>query len=370
MIPIVDLVEQYRALKTEIDGAIARVLESGTFIMGPHVAAFESEIAQYLGAEHAIALNSGTDALHLALRALDIGPGDEVITSPFTFVATTEAIGIVGAKPVFADIDPLTFNIDASLLEAAITRRTKAILPIHLYGAPADLTSIQSIAEQYNLAVVEDCAQAIGAAVEGRKVGTIGDIGCFSFFPSKNLGAYGDGGLVTTNSSKLAKRVKALRVHGGARKYYHDELGINSRLDEIQAAILRVKLKYLDSWISSRREVARRYTLAFQDNPAIQLPKTILDPSHVYHQYTIRVADRDQVRERVYQDGVQTMVYYPVPLHLQDVHRAHHAQLIFRHAETAAREVLSVPMYPELSVAAQDAVISAIQAATKIESAV
>lgn len=371
MIPILDLTAQYEALKPEIDAAIARVLASGIFIMGPNVEAFENELASYLGARHAISLNSGTDALHLALRALDIGPGDEVITTPFTFVATTEAIGIVGATPVFVDIDPATFNLDAALIEAAVTPRTRAILPIHLYGAPANLDAIQQVAQRHGLAVVEDCAQAIGAEMGGRKVGTIGEIGCFSFFPTKNLGAYGDGGLVTTNDDRLAQRLKALRVHGGRRKYYHEELGINSRLDEIQAAILRVKLPHLDSWIESRRKIAARYTAAFNGDPGVVTPIELQDSSHVYHQYTIRVRERDEVRQKLATAGVQTMVYYPVPLHLQAVH--HKDGLTpphFPHSEKAAREVLSLPMYPELANSAQRTVIDAVKLAMKVESAV
>lgn len=369
MIPILDLKAQYATLKPEIDAAIARVLAGGVFIMGPNVEAFEEELASYLGARHAIALNSGTDALHLALRALDIGPGDEVITSPFTFVATTEAIGIVGATPVFVDIDPATFNLDASLIDAAVTSHTRAILPIHLYGAPANLEQIQLVARKHKLAIVEDCAQAIGAEIGGRKVGTIGDIGCFSFFPTKNLGAYGDGGLVTTNNDRLAERLKALRVHGGRRKYYHDELGINSRLDEIQAAILRVKLPHLDSWIESRRRIAAHYTRAFAGDVDIVTPVEPTGCSHVYHQYTIRVSERDQVRQTLGQAGVQTMVYYPVPLHLQAVHKSSLAPPQFPYSERAALEVLSLPMYPELTGSAQESVIDEVKAAVKMGSA-
>lgn len=367
MIPIFDATAQYRELKAEINAAIGCVLESGTFIMGPNVEAFEGEIASYLGARHAVALNSGTDALHLALRALDIGPGDEVITTPFTFVATTEAIGIVGATPVFVDIDPATFNIDAALLEGAITSRTRAILPIHLYGAPADLEAIQSIAQRHKLAVIEDCAQAIGAQVGGRKVGTIGTIGCFSFFPTKNLGAYGDGGLATTNDAAIADRIRGLRVHGGRKKYHADELGINSRLDELQAAILRVKLSHLDAWIHARRQIAARYSEALGGHARITVPGEQPGRTHVYHQYTVRVGDRDGVRQRLANDGVQTMVYYPVPLHQQAVHRERFAGVSFPHSELAAREVLSLPMYPELKVSAMDRVVESLKRASEIE---
>nr|MDQ2736563.1 DegT/DnrJ/EryC1/StrS family aminotransferase [Pseudomonadota bacterium] len=252
MIPILDLKKQYLSLETELNDAVRSVLENGRFIMGPNVKLFENEIAAYIGTKHAVGVNSGTDALHLALRALDIGPGDEVITTPFTFVATTEAIGIVGAKPVFVDIDPNTFNIDVSEIEKVITPRTKAILPIHLYGRPAAMSAIMDIARRRRLAVVEDCAQSIGAKLDRTMTGAIGDIGCFSFFPSKNLGACGDAGMITTNSDALAERMRNLRAHGAKVKYHHEELGVNSRLDELQAAILRVKLPHLESWISAR----------------------------------------------------------------------------------------------------------------------
>jgi len=365
MIPILDLTVQYHALKEEMQAAISGVLESGHFIIGPNVKAFEREMATFLDTEHAISLNSGTDALHLGLRALGIGEGDEVITTPFTFVATTEAIGIVGATPVFVDIDPRTFNIDPRLIEAAITPRTKAILPIHLYGAPAPMPEIMRIARLHGLAVVEDCAQAIGADIDGVKVGNFGDVGCFSFFPSKNLGAYGDGGLITAHSDTLAERILALRAHGGRVKYYHETLGVNSRLDELQAAILRVKLPHLRSWTDARRAVASRYQAAFADVASVTPPFEDPRARCVYHQYTIRVAQRDAVRSELNKAGVQTMVYYPVPLHLQQVHES--LKLgpgSFPESEAAAQEVLSLPIYPELSEQAQQTVIEAVKAAT------
>jgi len=362
MIPILDLKAQYHLLKTEIDVAIERVLESGTFILGPNVEAFEAEIAHYLGIKHAVSLNSGTDALHLALRALDIGPGDEVITSPFTFAATTEAIGIVGATPVFVDVDPISLNLDPALIEGAITARTRAILPVHLYGGAANMNEIQRIAARHHLHVVEDAAQAIGAEIDGRKIGTIGIIGCYSFFPSKNLGAYGDGGLASTNDQILADRLRALRAHGGRKKYYHDELGVNSRLDEIQAAILRVKLPHLDNWILARRNIAARYYHGLSGVEGVSVPPLSDSGSHVYHQYTIQVPNRDQLRDLLATRGVQTMVYYPVPLHLQKVYTAVDGR---RHdlpnAERAARQVVSLPIYPELEESAQDDVISAVK---------
>ncbi len=361
MIPILDLKEQYHQLREEMLAAVEGVFESGAFINGPNVKALEGEVATYLGAAHGVALNSGTDALHLALRALDIGAGDEVITTPFTFVATTEAIGIVGAKPVFVDIDPLTYNIDPALIEAAITPRTRAILPIHLYGHPAPMHEIMAIARKHNLAVVEDCAQAIGSKIGDQFVGTFGTFGAFSFFPSKNLGAYGDGGMLVTNDAALADRARSLRGHGGRVKYYHEELGVNSRLDELQAAILRVKLPHLEEWIARRRAVAQRYTEAFAQT-GLQLPLEPPDGRHVYHQYTLRVQDRDRVQKDLQNAGVQTMIYYPVPLHLQKVHAMFgQTEGSFPHSERAAKEVISIPMFPEMEIDVQQTVIDAVK---------
>ncbi len=365
MIPILDLTEQYRTLKNEIDRAVMDVFEGGHYINGPNVKALEEEIAAYIGTEYAVGLNSGTDALHLALRALDIGAGDEVITTPFTFVATTEAIGIVGAKPVFIDIHPGTFNIDPALIEAAITPRTKAILPVHLYGHPAPMYDILAIAKVHGLAVIEDCAQAIGASIDGKRVGSFGDVGAFSFFPSKNLGAYGDGGMVTTNRKDLADRMRSLRAHGGRVKYHHEELGVNSRLDEVQAAILRVKLPHLGNWIARRRENAAWYGQNLAG--LVQTPSETPGTLHVYHQYTVRVENRDRLQKALNDAGIQTMVYYPVPLHLQEVH----ANLGLRegdfpHSEKAAREVLSLPMFPELHAVQREAVRNALEQSLQI----
>ncbi len=364
MIPILDLRQQYAALKAEIDSALQEVLASGRFILGPNVEDFEREFAAFVGVKHAVGLNSGTDALHLALRALDIGAGDEVITTPFTFAATTEAIGIVGATPVFVDIDPSTLNIDAGLIERAITRKTRALLPVHLYGTPASMTPILEIARRHDLAVIEDCAQAVGAKIDERQVGTFGNFGCFSFFPTKNLGAYGDGGMITTNSNDLVQRIKMLRAHGGRKKYYHEELGINSRLDEVQAAILRVKLPYLISWNQSRRTIARRYHAGLKDAPGVRLLVESLRTEAVYHQYTIRVTDRELVKSRLADAGIQTMVYYPLPLHLQKLHQGlGKGQGSYPVAEKAAGEVLSLPIYPELQEHDQVSVIQALRTA-------
>lgn len=361
MIPILDLRKQYHELREDILHAVEEVFEGGHFINGPNVKALESEIASYLGVEHGVGLNSGTDALHLALRALDIGPRDEVITTPFTFVATTEAIGIVGATPVFVDIDPRTYNLDVTQIESAITPRTRAILPVHLYGAPAPMEEILAIASRHGLAVIEDCAQAIGAKIGGRYVGTFGDFGCFSFFPSKNLGAFGDGGMVTTRADAHADRLRALRGHGGRVKYYHEELGVNSRLDEVQAAILRVKLPHLESWVNRRREVAERYNEAFAHS-GTPLPMDPPDSRHAFHQYTIRVSDRDRVQAALKDAGVQTMIYYPIPLHLQKVHASMgKTEGSFPESERAAREVISLPMFPELTENDQATVVRAVR---------
>jgi len=369
-IPILDLSSQHRELRTELLVAIQSVLESGRFILGPNVEAFEAEFAQYLGVAHAIGLNSGTDALHLALRALNIGPGDEVITSTFSFIATAEAISIVGARPVFVDIDPTTYMLDVKAVEAAITPRTRAIIPVHLYGAPAPMPEIMRIAAHHHLAVVEDCAQSIGAAIEGRNTGTFGTIGAFSFFPSKNLGACGDGGMVVTDRDDLAQRIRSLRAHGGRKKYYHEEIGLNSRLDEMQAAILRVKLPHVEEWNTLRRGVAAYYDDAFRDARHIQLPIEQLTSHNVYHQYTIAVAQRDSLSRRLAEDGIGTAVYYPTPLHLQPAYaelggmRGEHP-----HAEAAADVVLSLPISPDLDAFDQDRVVRGVLDFTSASSA-
>lgn len=371
MIPILDLTAQYAALRDEINAAMQQVAADGRYILGPNVRALEAEVAAYCDCQWGIGVGNGTDALHLALRALRIGPGDEVITVPFTFVATTEAIGIVGATPVFVDICPDTFNMDPRQIEAAITPRTKAILPVHLYGQPCDMDPIMEIARAHNLYVVEDCAQAIGATYKGKKVGSFGDAGCLSFFPSKNLGCFGDGGMVVSNNPEVAERVEMLRRHGGKIKYRHSELGLNSRLDELQAAILRVKLPHLESWIDARRRAAARYHRALAELPGVTVPTELgAAPGGefselvrcVYHQYTIRVADRDGVQARLKEAGIQTMIYYPIPLHLQEVHAELGQGLgSFPHSEQAAGECLSLPMFPELAEEQQAMTIDAVR---------
>lgn len=356
-IPIINSKRQYETIASEAEKAVLEVMRSGSYILGTNNKEFEKEMCEYLDVKHAVALNSGTDALHLALRALDIGEGDEVISTAFTFVATSESIGIVGAKPVFVDIDPDTFNIDASKIEAAITPKTKAIIPVHLYGQPCDMDVIMDIAKRHNLFVIEDACQAIGAEYKGKKVGTIGDIGCFSFYPTKNLGTMGDGGMVTTNSQYLKDRILALRNHGGAVRYHHDEIGVNSRLDEIQAAILRVKLPYIDKWNKLRREHASYYNELFKNCNLIETPKELDGTYCVYHQYTVKVPNRDEVHKMLADEGIGAMIYYPIPLHLQKVHAKYNfKEGMLPNTEKDTKLVLSLPMFAEITKEEQETV--------------
>jgi dTDP-4-amino-4,6-dideoxygalactose transaminase len=363
MIPMLDVSWQYRQLKSEIDAVMQEVAERGRYILGPNVKALEKEIAEYCGCQFGIGVGNCTDALHLALRALRVGPGDEVITTPFTFVATTEAIGIVGATPVFVDIDPATYNIDVSKIEAAITPRTKAIIPVHLYGQPCDMDPLMEVARKHGLKVVEDCAQALGATYRGKKVGSFGDVGCFSFFPSKNLSCMGDGGMCVTNDPDIAERIEMLRRHGGKIKYHHTEIGLNSRLDELHAAVLRVKFRKLDEWNSARIRVADTYDRLLEGMAGVEKPFRMPEAEHVFHQYTIRVPNRDKVQARMKEFGVETMVYYPVPLHLQEVH-AHlgYSEADCPEAVKAARECLSIPMGPEMDTPTCERVVNALRA--------
>lgn len=362
MIPVLDLTRQYQEIAPEIERAVLGVFKSGTFINGPNVAALEEAIARYVGCRHAIGVNSGTDALHLALRALGVGPGDEVITTPFSFIATSEAISMVGARAIFADIDAQTLNIDPAAVAAAVTPRTRAVIPVHLYGRPAPMAELLDVARRHCLAVVEDCAQSIGASIEGKRTGSFGHAGAFSFFPSKNLGAYGDGGAIVTNDADLARRMRRLRAHGADVKYYHEEQGVNSRLDELQAAILRVKLPHLDRWIELRQTIAAWYTVALGRMPAVAVPAVPSTLRHVYHQYTIRVAERNRIQKVLHEYGISTMIYYPVPLHLQPVAAPLGlCEGAFPNAERAAREVLSLPIYPELRDVEVDAVVRALE---------
>jgi dTDP-4-amino-4,6-dideoxygalactose transaminase len=347
-IPMVDLKSQFESLRSEIEEGLRQVLETTQFILGPNGKALEEEIAGYCGVRHAVGLASGTDALHLALRAAGVGPGDEVITSPFTFIATAEAISYVGATPVFVDIDRETFNLDVNLIEEAITEKTRAILPVHLFGQPADLAPIAALCRKHDLLLIEDCAQSFGAEYGGRQTGTFGEFGCFSFFPSKNLGCYGDGGMIITDSDVLAEEVRTLRNHGSRERYHHSIIGYNSRLDEMQAVILRAKFKHIDRYNAQRRENARRYTARLQGSE-ITPPLEDGKGMHVYHQYTICSDRRDDLQKALSTAGIASAVYYPIPLHRQEVYRDNFAGQSFPIAEETARRVLSLPMYPELT---------------------
>jgi len=364
-IPFLDLKAQFAEIREEVLDSVTRVLESQHFILGAEVEALEQEIADYVGVRFAIGCASGSDALLLAQMAIGIGPGDEVITSPFTFGATAGSIARLNARPVFVDINPQTFNLDERQVEAAITPRTKAIMPVHLFGLPVRMDVVLEIARRYRLAVIEDAAQAIGARWDGLAVGSLGTCGCFSFFPSKNLGGAGDGGMVTTNDPQLAQRLRMLRVHGTQRKYRYDALGINSRLDAIQATILRVKLRYLDSWTSRRRKHADTYRelfTVFSDCAVpLELPQSPAAAFHVYNQYSIRVSRRDELHGYLRARGIQTEIYYPFPLPLEPAYLyLGYRAGDFPNAEAACSEVLSLPIYPELSADAQRAVVAAI----------
>jgi len=420
-VPILDLTRQYETIKPEIDAAVARVLASGRFILGPEVKAFEEEVAAYCGVKHAIGVASGTDALLLSLRALGIGPGDKVILPSFTFFATAGVVHNVGATPVFADIDPKTFNLDPADVRRSLvssqanpmnpTNSTnsmnqetdvKAIIPVHLYGQMVDMDEIMAIAREYSLYVVEDAAQAIGAEYRttsepvassqlrvGRtgastsqsafpqatdhkpqpyKAGSLGNLGCFSFFPTKNLGAYGDGGMIVTNDDALAERVRILHVHGSKPKYYHHMVGVNSRLDALQAAILRVKLPHLDEWTAARQRVAARYDELLHDVPRIETPYQTADRSHIFHQYTIRVAGgkRDQLRDYLKEKGIGTFIYYPLALHLQECFQElGYSDGDLPRSELASQEVLSLPVFPEVTEREQDYVVKQIRIGTE-----
>lgn len=361
MIPILDLKAQYAAIQPEIDAALKQVLESTEFVLGPTVRDLEQRIAAYCECEHGIGVASGTDALRLALTSLGIGPGDEVITTPFTFIATANTISHCGAKPVFVDIDPKTYNLDPGRIEAAITPDTKAILPVHLYGQPADMEPILAMAKRHGLYVVEDSAQAIGACYKGRRVSSLGQVGCLSFYPTKNLGAYGDGGMVVTHDAVLAEKIDILRRHGGKSKYHADVLGFNSRLDALQAAVLGVKLNHLESWNEQRRRVAQRYNELLEDLPVVT-PYEAPGAFHVYHQYTIRAEKRDELASYLKRSQIGTMVYYPVPLHQQGMYAdLGYVEGDLPQSEKASREVLSLPMYPELTEMQQAQVATAIR---------
>lgn len=350
MIPMVDLRRQYLQLKEEIDAAVLDVLDKTQFILGPNVSELEAEVARYHGVPHAVGVANGTDALLLALRALGIEAGDEIITTPFTFIATAEVAGLLGAVPVFVDIDPKTFNLDPARLEAAVTEKTKAIIPVHLFGQPCDMDPILDVARRHGLKVIEDCAQAFGARYKGRIVGTLGHAGCTSFFPSKNLACYGDGGMVITADEETDAALRVLRNHGSAVRYTHSTLGYNSRLDELQAAIVRVKLRRIDALNEGRRRAAGLYRKSIR-RTGVVLPYEAEDCRHVYHQFTLLTDERERLQEALTKAGIASAVYYPIPLHLQEVFRnsaaCRHGDLPA--SEDAARRVLSLPMFPEIT---------------------
>ena len=366
MIPYADLRRQYRAIKPEIDEAVLRVLDSTQFILGEEVAAFEREFAAYCGTADAIGVNSGTSALHLALLAADIGPGDEVITVPFTFVATAAAIVYTGATPVFVDIDPETFTMAPAAIEQVITARTKAIVPVHLYGHAADMDPILDIARRRGLVVVEDAAQAHGAAYKGRPCGSLGAMAAFSFYPGKNLGAYGEGGAVVTSDPALAKKIRAMRSWGEERRYEHSVKGFNYRMDGIQGAVLRVKLRHLEAWTGARRARAAEYARAFAGS-GIATPVERPDCRHVYHVYAVRLSQRDSTRAALQAAGIQTGVHYPIPIHLQPAHAdLGYGRGDFPVSEQAASQVLSLPMFPEMTVEQVEQVAAAVLAAERL----
>ena len=362
MIPMVDLKTQYRNLRNEIDKGLLDALDATQFILGPNVSAFEQEAAAFLGVKHAIAVASGTDALHLAMLAAGIGAEDEVITTPFTFIATAEAIRYVGARPVFVDIDPRTFNIDPAKIEAAVTTKTRAVLPVHLFGQPADMDAIQTVCRKHGLMVIEDCAQSFGAPIGRRMTGAIGLFGAFSFFPSKNLGCYGDGGMVTTDSPEMAERLKMLRNHGSKVRYHHSAIGLNSRLDELQAVVLRVKLKHIDSFNEERRRVARLYGKFFAGTPVLP-PFEDGIGTHVYHQYTVLMEDtarREVIMNALASREISSAIYYPIPLHRQEVFQAEYRNVSLPVSEETAMRCMSLPIFPEMTEAQVEEVANAV----------
>lgn len=347
-IPLVDLKRQYRSIKAEIDEAMARVIDDSAFILGKYTESFEEQFARYCGVKYCVGLNSGTDGLHIAYRALGIGPGDEVITVANTFFATTEPLSHLGARPVFVDIDPQTYLIDVQKIEAAITKQTKAIVPVHLYGQMADMTAIMAVAKKHHFKAIEDCAQAHGATHHSKVAGTLGDIGVYSFYPGKNLGAYGDAGCIVTNSQELANKVRKLRDHGRMSKYEHETFGYSSRMDGLQAAVLAVKLRHLDLWTDKRRVVAKHYTTLLPQK--LKKPIEAQGNRHVYHLYTVEVDRREEVVSRLRHEGIEVGIHYPIPLHRQPVYRSvGFGQSQLPKTESVADRILSLPLFPELT---------------------
>ncbi len=365
-IPIINLASSYQLIKDEIEKIVLEVLASGHYILGPNVSLFEEEFSKYIGAKHTVSCANGTDALLLSLMALGIKQGDEVITVSHSFFATSEAIALAGAKPVFVDIKEKDFNIDTAKIEKLITKNTKAIIPVHLYGQPCDILKVVEIAKKYNLFVIEDCAQAVGAKLNGKNVGIFGDIGTISFFPTKNLGSFGDAGAIITDNENLAKKIKQLRFHGSSKRYVHEYIGLNSRLDEIQAAILRVKLKYLDKWNLKRKKAADYYSKLLKDVKGVVTPKIGPNSDHIFHQYTIRLQKRDLICEKLKELGIETIIYYPTPIHLQkafDYLNYKNGSLPI--TEKICDEILSLPIYPEITSEIQEYIIEAIKSLQK-----
>jgi len=361
MIELVHVQRQFQAMKARILEQLADVIDSGAYILGPNVERFEAEAAAYLGVKHAIGVANGTDALVLALDANGIGPGDEVITTPYTFFASAEAVSRVGAKPVFVDIDPVTYNLRPELVEQAITPATKAIIPVHLFGQPADMAEIMGIADRHGLIVIEDACQAFGAEYGGKRVGSFGHAACFSFFPTKNLSTLGDGGLITTSDDQLAARIRQLRHHGSKVKYIHERIGYNSRLDEMHAVILRIGLEHIDEWNATRRKLAERYREHLKGHPLLSLPQQAEGRTHIYHLFCLESEKREEIVQGLKQAGVQSGVYYPLPLHLQEAYRHLGGKLgDCPVAEAKSKMMFAIPMSPYLTLEEQDQVIAAL----------
>ena len=361
MIPYLDLKKQYHSIKQEIDSAVASVLESGQFVLGKEVEAFEEEFASYCGTNHVVAVSTGTSALHLSLLAAGIGPGDEVITTPLTFVATVAAILYTGARPVFVDVEPTTLNIDVSKMSKVVTKRTKAILPVHLHGKPVDMVSLIQVAQKNKLIVIEDAAQAHGAEIQGRRAGGLGHMGCFSFYPGKNLGAYGEGGAVTTNNPEFAKKIRLLRDWGAEKRYHHDLKGFNFRMETLQGAILRVKLRHLEKWTEARRHLARRYDEYLKDVP-VEIPFTPAGFRHVYHVYAVLTYCRDRLQEYLTSKDIYTNIHYPIPVHLQKAYSdLGYKAGDFPMTESVCCRTISLPLYPEMTEAQVKEVAEAIK---------
>ncbi|WP_028776627.1 DegT/DnrJ/EryC1/StrS family aminotransferase [Shimazuella kribbensis] len=360
-IPLLDLTEQYNGIREEVRDAIDRVLESGHYILGPETKAFEAEVAEFCGVKHAIGVGNGTDALQLVLDAAGVKEGDEVITTPFTFFASAEVVSQLKATPVFVDIDPKTYNLDVEQLKKAITPKTKAIIPVHIFGQPAEMDQIMELADEHNIFVLEDAAQAIGSEFKGKRIGSWGHAATFSFFPTKNLGGYGDGGMIVTNDDELAAKLRILRVHGSSPKYYHSMIGYNSRLDEIQAAALRIKLRHLDDWNNARAEKAEYYNKKLAELPIVT-PHHAENRKHIYHLYNVQTEDREGLMAHLKENGIASGIYYPLPLHLQEVYKElGYKEGDLPNAETISQKIFALPLYPELEEETIDHIVQVVR---------